>query len=239
MEHANRVSFLLTGRNALFSDPITRAGGEKCTYMLPTYQALKGIMESVYWKPTITWIIERVRILNPIRTESKGIRPIEYNTGGNQLSIYTYLRDVAYQVECRFVWNEHRPELTKDRDENKHHSIAKRMIERGGRRDIFLGTRECQGYVEPCVFGEGSGYYDEGGELSLGLQFHGFTYPDETPDHMLYARFWRPVVRNGVVEFCLPEACPVTRAIKPGKSRSFILGETVSPCEELFREVEP
>ncbi len=34
------------------------------------------------------------------------------------------------------------------------------MIERGGRRDIFLGTRECQGYVEPCVFGEGEGAYD-------------------------------------------------------------------------------
>ncbi len=32
------------------------------------------------------------------------------------------------------------------------------MIEKGGRQDIFLGTRECQGYVKPCKFGEGIGF---------------------------------------------------------------------------------
>ncbi len=52
------------------------------------------------------------------------------------------------------------------------------MIERGGRRDVFLGTRECQGYVEPCKFGE-KGFYDDYGEMSFGLMFHGFDYPDE------------------------------------------------------------
>lgn len=48
-----------------------------------------------------------------------------------------------------FEWNLNRPDLAADRNENKHYFIAKRMLERGGRRDIFLGTRECQGYVEP------------------------------------------------------------------------------------------
>ena len=153
----NQIEFKVWGRYALFSDPVPRMGGEKSTYFCPTYEALKGIVNSVYWKPTIIWVIDSVRVMSPIRTESKSIRPISYNTGKNTLSIYTYLSDVEYQVKAHFIFNEHRPELACDRIEGKHYSIAKRMIEKGGRRDIFLGTRECQGYVEPCVCGEGEG----------------------------------------------------------------------------------
>ena len=113
----NSVEFQVSGAYALFSDPVTRVGGEKCTYQIPTYEALKGIMHSIYWKPTITWIIDEVRIMNPIQTETKAIRPISYN-GGNDLSYYTYLKDVCYQVRAHFEWNENRPELREDRNEN-------------------------------------------------------------------------------------------------------------------------
>ena len=58
MEHRNTVEFEVTGEYALFSDPITRVGGEKFTYQVPTYEALKGILQSVYWKPTLIWIID-------------------------------------------------------------------------------------------------------------------------------------------------------------------------------------
>ena len=56
--HKNMVDFQVSGRYALFTDPITRIGGEKATYQIPTYQALKGILESVYWKPTLIWVID-------------------------------------------------------------------------------------------------------------------------------------------------------------------------------------
>ena len=150
MEHKNSIEFKVYGRYALFTDPLTKTGGEKYTYQIPTYQALKGICESIYWKPTFQWVIDDVRIMNPIRTQSQGIRPIHYQDSKNDLSIYTYLKDVEYQVRAHFVWNENRKDLVGDRNENKHWLIAKRMVERGGRRDIFLGTRECQAYVEPC-----------------------------------------------------------------------------------------
>ena len=177
MRHRNTVEFEVFGDYALFSDPIMRVGGEKCTLQIPTYEALKGILSSVYWKPSIIWIIDAVRVMNPIQTEVKGIRPIKYH-GGNELSYYTYLKDCRYQVRAHFVWNHNRPELEGDHIEHKHHNIAKRMIERGGRRDIFLGTRECQGYVVPCVFGEGAGYYDDN-KASLWADVHGITYADE------------------------------------------------------------
>ena len=54
-------------------------------------------MEAIYWKPVIRWIVDEVKILNPIRTERKGIRPIKYD-GGNDLAYYTYLADVSYLV---------------------------------------------------------------------------------------------------------------------------------------------
>ena len=210
MQHRNIVQFEVTGEYALFSDPIMRIGGEKCSYQVPTYEALKGILSSVYWKPTFIWYIDRVRIMNPIQTMVKGIRPIKYG-GGNDLSFYTYLKNCRYQVEAHFEWNQNRPELMDDRNENKHHNIAKRMIERGGRRDIFLGARDCQGYVEPCVFGEGEGHYDDVDELSFGLMLHGITYADESYSEetkgKMTARFWRPVMRKGIIDFVRPEQC--------------------------------
>lgn len=242
-EHPNVVEFLVTGNYALFSDPLMRVGGEKCSYQVPTYEALKGIVSSVYWKPTLIWYIDAVRVLNPIQTEVKGIRLLKYHgRGESDLSYYTYLRKCAYQVRAHFEWNGNRPELAADRNENKHHNIARRMIEKGGRRDIFLGTRECQGYVAPCVFGEGPGAYDALPELSFGLQYHGLTYPDEayspeTKGHMT-ANFWYPVLRRGVLTFPRPEECPLHKPLREMEMKPF--GEALDNFSGLreFGEVD-
>lgn len=217
MEHPNIVTFEVFGDYALFSDPVMRVGGEKASYQIPTYEVLKGILHSIYWKPTIVWYIDKVRVMNPIQTEVKGIRPIKYN-GGNDLSFYTYLKDCRYQVQAHFEWNENRPELIGDRNENKHHNIAKRMIEKGGRRDIFLGARECQGYVEPCEFGSSKGAYDEMPELAFGLMYHGITYADEAysdeTKNRMTVRFWYPTMKKGVITFPRPEECTITKTVR-------------------------
>lgn len=218
MLHPNIVTFEVTGDYALFADPVMRVGGEKCSYPVPTYEALKGILESVYWKPTIMWFIDKARVMNPIQTEVKGIRPIKYSGGGNDLSYYTYLKQCRYQVQAHFEWNMNRPELAGDRNENKHHEVARRMIRKGGRRDIFLGTRECQGYVESCVFGEGIGAFDEIPEMAFGLMYHGITYADESYDDatkgFMTADFWRPVMKNGMIEFPRPIDCPIHKPLR-------------------------
>ena len=229
----NSIEFLVRGRKALFTDPLTKVGGEKFTYQIPTYQALKGIIESAYWKPTILWKIDRLRILNPIRTQSEGIRPIGYG-GGNTLAYYTYLTDVAYQVKCHFEFNMNRPDLEYDRNENKHYFIAKRMVEKGGRRDIFLGTRECQGYIEPCKFGEGTGYYDNYGELDFGLMVHGFTYPDESGTNELRVRLWRPQMNSGYIEMIHPEECEWIRTVKEMRAKLFEKGKNFVGLEEAL-----
>lgn len=224
MRYPNLVEFEVSGDYGLFSDPIMRVGGEKCSYHIPTYEALKGILASVYWKPTIIWIIDAVRVMNPIRTEVKGIRPIKYN-GGNDLSYYTYLRDCRYQVRAHFEWNLNRPELAGDRDENKHHNIARRMIKKCGRRDVFLGTRECQGYVEPCIFGEDTGAYDNLDELGFGLMYHGITYADEAyseeTKNRMTVNFWYPVMKNGVITFPKPQNCPLHKTLGNMEMKKF------------------
>lgn len=229
----NSIEFRLWARHALFTDPSTRVGGEKCSYHIPTYEALKGIAKSIYWKPTLIWVIDEVRVMKRIRTQTKGTKPQEFS-GGNTLAIYTFLSDVEYQVRAHFEWNMHRPELAADRIEGKHYDIAKRMLERGGRQDIFLGTRDCQGYVEPCEFGSGHGDLDADGELRFGLMFHSFDYPDETgPDvdgkHKLFTRSWQPRMLNGVIRFDRPEDCKVRRFVREMTPKSFGLSKNQYP----------
>ena len=43
----NSIAFRLWGRSALFSDPVTKIGGEKCSYHIPTYEALRGVARSI------------------------------------------------------------------------------------------------------------------------------------------------------------------------------------------------
>lgn len=237
MEYSNKITFKVSGRRALFSDPLTRVGGEKFTYPIPTYEALKGITESIYWKPTFIWVIDSVRVMKKIETECVSIRPIRYNGGKkkNDLAMYTYLRDVEYIVQAHFEWNENRPDLACDRNENKHFSIAKRMIEKGGRRDIFLGTRECQAYVEPCNTYE-KGYYDDCEIQTFGLIIHGISYPDETGKNELSVRLWPPVMRKGFIEFPRPDECKIIRRIRDYNMKTFIKDENFNLVDNLFLE---
>lgn len=226
MHIRNSIEYRLWGHYALFSDPICRMGGEKLTYQVPTYQALKGITESLYWKPSIIWIVDSVRILNPIQTENKSIRPISYDGKGNTLSVYTYLVEPVYEVRAHFIPNPYRTEsdlIADGQNENKHHNIAKRMVEKGGRRDIFLGTRECQGYVEPCVYGEGESFYKDSGTVDLGNMFHSFAYPDETGVNELGVRLWQAQMTNGEILFPAPEACDPSmyRKVRPMGAKKF------------------
>lgn len=227
----NSISFRLWGRYALFTDPVTRIGGEKCSYHVPTYEAVKGVLKSIYWKPTIIWHVDRLRVMKQVKTQTKGTKPLVWS-GGNSLAIYTFLHEVEYQVLAHFEWNPHRPELAADRIDGKHHQIAQRMLEKGGRQDIFLGTRDCPGYVEPCEFGHEESIFDGIPELSFGLMFHGFDYPDETGENALASRYWQAVMRKGVLDFPRPEDCPHRRRLRDMTAKEFKLRDNLLPVEE-------
>jgi CRISPR-associated protein Cas5d len=106
----NTIEFRVWGRFAMFTDPLTRVGGEKCSYHVPTYEALKGVAKSIYWKPTLIWVIDTVRIMKRIRTQTKGTKPLRYG-GGNDLAIYTFLTGdpdpvtgvLGVEIRCRLI----------------------------------------------------------------------------------------------------------------------------------------
>lgn len=227
----NQISFRLWGGYALFTDPVTRVGGEKCSYHLPTYEAIKGVLKSIYWKPTLIWYVDKVRVMKPLRTQTKGTKPLVWN-GGNSLAIYTFLRDVEYQVQAHFEWNEHRPELANDRIDGKHYNIINRTLDKGGRQDIFLGTRDCQAYVEPCEFGSDAGAYDELDELAFGLMFHSFAYPDETGADGLHSQFWQATLKKGILEFPRPEQCSIRHFVRPMSVKEFGIGTNMLAVED-------
>ena len=90
---------------------------------------------------------------------------------------------------------------------------------------MYLGARECQAYVEPCEFGSGEGAYDQIPELAFGLMVHGITYPDEawSPETQgrMTVNFWRPVMKNGVIEFPRPSQCPIHKPLHEMEMKSF------------------
>lgn len=233
--------YRLFGDYALFTDPVTKGGGEKFTYQIPTHQALKGITEQIYWKPTIQYYIDSIKVMRPIKTETKGIlAPLK--KGGQDLNYYTYLKDVEYLIKLHFEWNKVRPELEYDRNEKKHEQIFLRCLKRGGRRDIFLGTRECIGYVEQInksEFEDAITPFKER-QISFGIMFHSFVYPDEAYDKdtadNLTSNFTNISMNNGRIDYVRPEECSIQQKLRNYTIKNFDI-ESIKDVESTWGEV--
>lgn len=232
----------IKGDYALFTDPMSKGMGEKFSYQLPTYQALKGIVEAAYWKPTLYYVIDSLKVIKSIKTETKGIL-YPMLDGKSDLFYHTYLKDVEYLVKFHFEWNENRPELSYDRNEKKHEQILIRSLKRGGRRDIFLGTRECLGYIDYIreeEFERGETAY-QGESMSYGLMFHSFVYPDESSNQdqegKLTSYFGPITMVDGRVDFIRPEENPIQHNLGNYSIKSFTR-ENMTSVDELFEEYE-
>ncbi len=202
MKYPNIIQLEVSGSYALFTDPMTKAGGEKCSYPVPTYEALKGMLCSVYWVPSIQWVVDSVRIMEPISTESHCVPTRFYFQTGSGISVCTYLKNVRYQISAHFTEKEGC--ALSEADEHRHFRMAHRSLVRGGRRDIYLGTRDCTCHAEPCSFLSGNGCYDDTC-MDFGMMFHSFIYgSDGVP---VSAGYFRCIMDNGIIRFPLPQEC--------------------------------
>lgn len=201
------------GDLALFTNPATKGGGERSSYAVPTRQALKGVVDAVYYKPTITNVVTEVKIVNQIQTELHGVRALLANYGAD-LSYVSYLSKVEYLVKFHFIWNENRPDLVHDRLPNKHEAIMERSIKKGGRRDVFLGTRECLGLVEAISQEDYETADVKYGDVTidLGIMFHSFAYPTES-NQPLRSYFTKTVMENSVIRFKEQEDCEIVNTL--------------------------
>lgn len=140
---------MVDGDYACFTRPEMKV--ERVSYDVPTPGALEGLLKSVYWKPAIRYVIDKIIVFNKIdfinirRNEVKdkvsyqAVRSQMSGKGGNPC-IYTsesrsqraslILKDVKYGVEFHFELTGIRSEEETDA-ENKHFSIIKRRLEKG------------------------------------------------------------------------------------------------------------
>jgi CRISPR-associated protein Cas5d len=184
---------------------------ERVSYDAMTPSAARGVLEAVYWKPEIRWIVERIHVLNPIRftnlrRNEVGAKASAANaaramaSGAGRLGLFVederqqraaiILRDVSYLIEARF-------ELRGGDDPPvKHFEMFKRRAERGQCfHRPYLGCREFD-----CQFAwhdgdpPGGAYTDES-ERDLGFMLHDIDF-----DHDMTPRFFHAVMRHGVID---------------------------------------
>ena len=219
-----QIAFSVTGRYALFTNPINKLCGEKFSYPVPTYEALRGVVSNIYWKPTILWKIDKVKVIKPIRTFATGKTPRIF--AGTEypytISYYTYLADVEYHVLAHYVFNHNQVNMLQDCDYGKHNEIVRHALKVGGRRNVFLGLRECQADVAPIEWtDEPEGYYKDRDEISFGMMFHSYLYPEESGENKLYKRLWSAKMRHGIIDFTDPSIKLKEIFVRPMKAKIF------------------
>lgn len=215
-----------SGPYALWTDLLQRTGGDRRTYQVPTYEGLANICKSIYWKPTFLYVIDAVRIMNPIRysTMVKNDMVMRKEKDENALRYYVYLENVRYQIIAHIEWNMNRPEYAADRDMRKHIEIARRSLKRP-RRSVYFGLSECVAEVKPCAFGSGEGRYDRDGHRELGMMYHSLTHADEAYDDFtkgkLTRNLWSCSVDNGIIRYPAKDKILLRETIGPDSIKNF------------------
>ena len=156
------IKLHISGDFACFTRPEMKV--ERVSYDVITPSAARGILEAIYWKPQIRWVIDRIHVLKPIRFTN--IRRNEVGAKAaamkgetvpvpsliiedqRQQRATTLLRDVAYVIEAHFEILDFRfekggPELPAKDCEGKHLDMFNRRARDGQCfHQPCLGTRE-------------------------------------------------------------------------------------------------
>jgi CRISPR-associated protein Cas5d len=140
---------IVEGDYACFTRPEMKV--ERVSYDVPTPGALEGLLKSVYWKPAIRYVIDKIIIYNDInfinvrRNEVKDKLSVsnvkkQMKNSSEDISIYTdecrtqraslILKNVKYGIEFHFEMTGNKSDREDDTEE-KHFNIIKRRLEKG------------------------------------------------------------------------------------------------------------
>jgi len=208
------ITIRVRGDYALFTRPEMKV--ERASYDVITPSAARGVIEAVYWKPAIRWIIDRIHVLREpeftnIRrnevsekfSESKAkrvmngdVQPLYLATNDcRQQRAALVLRDVDYVIEAHFeiIPEKAGPEDTPE----KHYNMALRRLRKG---QYFsppcLGTREFGAQVE--LIEDGSIPKSPlQGRTDLGWMLYDLDYTD---GQNITPQFFRAELVDGVLD---------------------------------------
>ncbi len=160
------ITVRVRGRYALFTRPEMKA--ERVSYDVITPSAARGVLEAIYWKPAIRWVIDRIHVLNEIQftnirrnevsQKASTDNALQAMKGGNkplyisavdnrQQRAAMVLKDVDYVIEAHFEkvdkeWGE------RDTEEGHYNIILRRLRNGQHFHAPCLGTREFPAKVE-------------------------------------------------------------------------------------------
>lgn len=141
---------IVEGDYALFTRPEFKV--ERVSYDVPTPGALEGMLKSIYWKPAIRYVIDKIVIFNKIqfenirRNEVKdkiSLQKVKGQMKHNEKdpSLYTseirsqrasmLLKNVKYGIEFHFELTYIKSDQEEADSEKKHYNIIKRRLEKG------------------------------------------------------------------------------------------------------------
>ena len=199
------------GDFACFTRPEMKV--ERVSYDVITPSAARGIIEAIYWKPEIRWVIDRLHVLKPIhftnlrRNEvaskaSAAKAKSAMKSGQGNLGLYieedrqqraaTLLRDVEYVIEAHF------DVLGGDDKEEKHYAMFCRRARQGQCfHRPYLGCREFPAQFAMIEDGEPIPQPDKTllGERDLGYMLHDIDYAHDREAH-----FFRAEMCDGVIK---------------------------------------
>lgn len=164
------VTLKISGDYALFSRPEMKV--ERVSYDVITPSAARGVLEAIYWKPQIRWIIDEITVLKPIRftnirrNEIAGKVSVKGATGvmaamknpevvpqlavdqNRQQRASLLLKDVAYLIRAHLVVLDRRMEkgsepVGEGEAAGKHLDMFKRRARKGQAfQQPYFGCRE-------------------------------------------------------------------------------------------------
>ena len=190
------VKLKVWGEYASFNRPEMKV--ERVTYDVMTPSAARGVLEAIYWKPQMRWVIDRIHLLAPIRTtqvrrnEIASKIPVKGTVGAaaalkgssvplgldvsrdRQQRAAIILRDVAYGIEAHVDVLDARDRDGRSlaRPEGKHLEMFRRRAANGQYfHHPYLGCREFPAHFELVdEFAPAPGVPQ--GELDLGYMLH-------------------------------------------------------------------
>lgn len=185
---------------ALFTCPESKV--ERVSYDVPTPSALEGMLKSIFWKPAIRYVIDKIIVFNQIkftncsRNEVKNkvqiSRVKSQMRGEGSPEIFTsdlkersqranmMLSDVRYGVEFRFGLTGIKSER-EDECEEKYFNIIKRRLENGQCfKTPYFGMRECAVKKLELVEGFDMSLVSPAltGDVDLGIMLYGMKFED-------------------------------------------------------------
>ncbi len=202
------IKLKVWGNYACFTRPEMKV--ERVSYDVMTPSAARGILEAIYWKPAIVWVVDRIHVLNPIRFDNirrnelagklpvgkikkamnDGVSPVEtFIEKDRQQRAAMVLRDVAYVIEAHF-------EFTGSEDNNaaKHKEIFDRRARKGQCfHHPYLGCREFSAHFE--LIEDDIPQSELAGKRDLGWMLHDMDFANN-----MEAKFFRAEMHNGVIE---------------------------------------